>query len=374
MIDLFFYGTLRYLPVLECVLGRSTSQLNTTVAYLDDHEVRDAAGHHFPTICHAPGARTEGLLVRDLDADDLESLAHYEAGFSCDIDACQVTTSDGVVCEAQIFSPETDTWATGDIWDFESWQKTWGALSLRSTEEVMAWKGRRTPEQMAASLHSIRNRASAWVALQQEEEHPDHPLERDVVVHAHKREYVNYFAMDEMDLQFRRFDGTMSEVINRGAFLVGRASAVLPYDPWRDEILLIQQFRASVFIAGDKQPWLWEAVAGVIDPGESPEEAAIREAEEEAGIVIKQLEPVARTFPSSGSMGEIVHHFVGVGSFEQVAAGGGLASEGEDIRHRVLSFDSFMEGIDAGKYRDGPLVTCALWLSRHRDRLRGVLK
>ncbi len=374
MIDLFFYGTLRHVPALECVLGRPASDFEAVAAFLDDYEVREVVGHVFPTICHAPGARIEGLLVRDLDAEDLESLAHYEAGFSCDIETCQVKTSNGDTFDVQVFFPENPSWETKGVWNFEQWKTDWGALNLRATEEVMAWKGRRTPEQMAMSLNAIRNRASAWAALQQNDEHPDHPLDRDVIVHAHKREYINYFAMDEMDLQYRRFDGTMSEVINRGAFLVGRAAAVLPYDPWRDEVLLIQQFRASIFIAGDKQPWLWETVAGVIDAGESPEDTAVREAQEEAGIHIKHLEPVAGTFPSSGSMGEFVHHFVGVGSFEQVATGGGLASEGEDIRHRVLSFDSFMEGIDAGKYRDGPLVTCALWLSRHRERLRGLVK
>lgn len=372
MIDLFFYGTLRYLPLLERVLGRSASELDIAAACLDGYQSFAVLGQPFPTLSRASGEQAEGILVRDLDADDLEALAHYEAGFSCDIDACQVRTADGNVFDAQMFFPEKD-WPIGGRWDFDDWKARWSALSLRATEEIMAWKGRQAPEQMATSLDSIRNRASAWVALQAGDEHPDHPLERDVVVHEHRREYINYFAMDEMDLQYRRFDGTLSEVINRGCFQVGRASAILPYDPWRDEVLLIQQFRAAVYIAGYKQPWLWEAVAGVVDPGESPEEAAIREAQEEAGIAVKQLESVSQIFPSSGSSGEFVHLFVGLGSFEQVTQGGGLDCEGEDIRHRVLSFENFMEGIDAGTYCDGPLVTCGLWLARHRARLRAQM-
>lgn len=370
MIDLFFYGTLRSLPVLERVLGRPVAQLKTAEANLGGYQVYEVAGQPFPTITAEAGAQATGLLVHDLGPEDLDALAHYEAGFSCDVEECRVTLADGSVLHAQMFVPDKEDWTLGALWDFQAWQRQWEPLCIRATEEIMAWKGRRAPEQMAASLNSIRNRASAWVALQAGEEHPDHPLERDVVVHAHKREYINYFAMDEMDLQYRRFDGTMSEVINRGSFLVGRASAVLPYDPWRDEVLLIQQFRAAVYIAGDRRPWLWEAVAGVVDPGESPEEAAIREAKEEAGIRVQQLERVSEIFPSSGSSGEFVHLYVGVGSFERIAQGGGLDCEGEDIRHRVLGFQEFMDGIDAGAYRDGPLVTCALWLARHRERLQ----
>jgi 8-oxo-dGTP pyrophosphatase MutT (NUDIX family) len=115
---------------------------------------------------------------------------------------------------------------------------------------------------------------------------------------------------------------------------------------------------------------MWEPVAGLIDPGETPEDTAYREAVEEAGVTLTALEPVAQVFSSSGSSGEFVHIFIGLTDLSRLSGGGGLDTEGEDIRSQVISFDALMEGIDRQTYQDMPLVTAALWLARHRDRLR----
>lgn len=91
---------------------------------------------------------------------------------------------------------------------------------------------------------------------------------------------------------------------------------------------------------------------------------------EEAGLTIDKLETVAQVYPSSGASGEFLHIFVGVCDFENIAGGGGLESENEDIRSQIIPYDDLMRGIDDHSYQDMPLVTAALWLSRHRDRLR----
>ena len=156
--------------------------------------------------------------------------------------------------------------------------------------------------------------------------------------------------------------------------LVGRASVVLPYDPVRDQVLLVEQFRAATFIAGEKRPWMWEPVAGLIDLGETPEQAAYREAAEEAGVTISHLEKVTQGYPSSGASGEFVYIFVGVADLSDIRGGGGVAGENEDLRSEILSFDALMQGIDDHRYQDMPLITAALWLSRHRERLRAELR
>ncbi len=371
MADFFLYGALRFAPLLARVLGRSVVDADLSAAELRGYSVFDVPGDIYPTLAGDAGGCVQGVLVRGLSAGDVASLVHFETGHAAAPQACQITAGSDVLVVAQVFVPTVTPGVLGAHWQFDLWTEKFGALCVRAAEEIMAWKGRRTAEQMVVSFPAIHRRASAWLGLQTAEtEHPEHPLERDVIVHAHKREYINFFAMDEVDFQHRRFDGTMSAVMNRGVFQVGRAASILPYDPWRDQVLLIQQFRAAPMIAGGKRPWMWEAVAGLIDVGESPEQAAMREAEEEAGLKMRKIEPVAQAYSSSGSSSEYVHMFVGIGSLEPVATGGGLACEGEDIRHCVLGFDAFMDRIDRQDYQDMPLVTCGLWLARHRNRLR----
>ncbi|UWS01575.1 NUDIX domain-containing protein [Phaeobacter inhibens] len=370
MVDLFVYGTLRHLPLLELVLGRSGAALDAAPAHLPDHGAFAVVDQPFPAIEARAGHRAPGLLLRGLTQNDIDALNFYEGGFDYTLRRVTVELDAGGSAPADVYFPDPGLWQTGDPWDLAAWQADWGALSLRAAEEVMAYRGRLTPAEVAARFRPIRVRAAAWLAAQNRPEDPDHDLTRDVVVHQHKRAYLNFFAMEEMDLQFRRYDGSLSPVVNRGAALVGQAAVVLPYDPRRDAVLLIEQFRAATYIAGNRRPWMWEPVAGLIDPGETPEQAAHREAMEEAGLTIDQLEIVTRVYPSSGASGEFLHIFIGVCDFENIAGGGGLESENEDIRSQIIPYDDLMRGIDDHSYQDMPLVTAALWLSRHRDRLR----
>ncbi|MBY6138135.1 NUDIX domain-containing protein [Leisingera daeponensis] len=370
MADLFFFGTLRHIPLLELVLGRSGDALKARSAQLPGHGVYQVVGQPFPAIEERQGATADGVFVQDLSAADLDALNFYEGGFGYELKPVAVRLADGSYAEAEVYFPEPGMWQTADPWDLEVWAAEWGALSLRAAEEVMAYYGRKSAEEIAESFPAIRRRAASWLAGQARPADPEHDLTKDVIVHSHTRAYLNFFAMEEMELQFRRYDGSMSPVVHRSAAMAALASVVLPYDPKRDQVLLVEQFRAPVYISGDSRPWMWEPVAGLVDPGETPEQAAVREAQEEAGISVQRLEPVAQVYPSSGSLTEFVHIFIGIADLSDVSGGGGLAGEGEDIRSRIISYDALMEGIDAQTYQDMPLVTAALWLSRHRERLR----
>lgn len=374
MVDLFFYGTLRYVPLLELVLGRGCAGLDITEVSLADHGVYAVRDQIFPMIAQASGETATGLLVRGLSPADLAALDFYEGGFDYALRPITVKLPSGEEAAAQVYFPAPGQWQPAAPWDLEAWIAQSGALTLRTAEEVMAYQGRMTAEQMRRSLPSIRRRASAWLMAQSRTEDPAHDLSQDVQVESHKRAYMNFFAMEEMDLRFRRYDGTMSPSVNRGVALVGRASVVLPYDPLRDQVLLVEQFRAATFIAGEKRPWMWEPVAGLIDPGETPEQTACREAVEEAGVTISQLERVTQAYPSSGASGEFIYIFVGLTDLSCISGGGGVAGENEDLRSEILSFDALMQGIDDHHYQDMPLITAGLWLSRHRERLRAELR
>jgi ADP-ribose diphosphatase len=368
--DLFVYGSLRYEPLLAMVLGRSVGELDLQSAKLAEHGVFAVVEECFPMIEARSGHHAPGLLIKGLTKADLDALNFYEGGFDYELKPVTVTSDNGADALAMVYFPEPGLWAPGNPWSLEDWIETWGAMSLRAAEEIMAYQGRVSAREMTNRIQSIRIRAAAWVEAQQRPPDPERDLQRDVVVHNHSRSHLNFFGMEEMDLQFRRYDGNLSPVLNRSATLVGQAVVVLPYDPVRDTVLLIEQFRAATFIAGNKTPWMWEPVAGLVDPGESAVEAAHRETMEEAGTTLRALEPVAQVYSSSGSSGEFLNIFIGVSDLGQVSGGGGLDNEGEDIRSQIIGFDTLMKAVDEQVYQDMPLVTAALWLARHRHRLR----
>jgi nudix-type nucleoside diphosphatase (YffH/AdpP family) len=185
--------------------------------------------------------------------------------------------------------------------------------------------------------------------------------------------YANYFAVEESDLTFRRFDGEMSREVNRAVFISGDAAVVLPYDPVRDRVLLVEQFRMGPHGRGDPQAWLIETVAGRVDGGETPEEAALREAREEAGLDISELIPALNYYPSPAAMAEYLYTFVGIADLPDDAAGiGGLEGEAEDIRAHVVPFATLMELVESGEANTAPLALLAYWLDRNRTRIRAA--
>lgn len=119
--------------------------------------------------------------------------------------------------------------------------------------------------------------------------------------------HAGFFALDLWHLRHRRFDGEMSPRLTREVFVAGDAVTVLPYDPVRDRVLLVEQLRMGPLGRGDPLPWQLEAIAGRIDPGETPEDAARREAIEEAGLVLGCLKKVAEYYPTPGAVTEYLY-------------------------------------------------------------------
>ena len=183
--------------------------------------------------------------------------------------------------------------------------------------------------------------------------------------------YLGHFAVEQLRLRHLLHRGGWSGEIERAVFISGDAVVVLPWDPARDRVLLVEQFRAGPAARGDPQPWLLEPVAGRIDPGDTPEETATREAEEEAGLALSRLIPVPGSYPSPGSVAEYIYAFVGIAELPDGVAGlGGLPAESEDIRSHVLDRARLTEMALAGQIVNAPLLILALWLDRMAGRLR----
>lgn len=361
----FLAGCLQHLPLLEAILGHPARAL-------DDARLANFALHWGDEECAAilvpaAGAVTSGLLA-SLTDEELAKLDYLQGSFGLHLTEMTVETSAGpVVAQAFLPAPEAEV---GAPWSLAGWQPKWADYATALAVEAMGWYGRLGSEGLRIRLRGIKLRAWARVEIAGHPAGAGHDVKNDVKMSEHHYAYMHYFGFEEASLQFRRYDGTMSEPMPRSCLATGRASVILPYDPLRDTVLLVEQFRAPLYLAGDPAPWLWEPVAGMIDPGESPEQAALREAEEEAGLTIRRLEKAGEAYSSSGSSMEYCHLFVGLADLEAAGGVGGLETEGEDIRSKVIPFAELMQGIDDHGYRDMPLLVIANWLARHRDRLR----
>ena len=155
----------------------------------------------------------------------------------------------------------------------------------------------------------------------------------------------------------------------RELFERGDAVGVLPYDPGSDSLVLIEQFRPGA-LRGNDSPWMLELIAGIVEPGEADTEVAHREAMEEAGCEVTDLEAIATVIPSAGACTEQVRLFCG--RVKAAAVGGvrGVAEEGEDILvHSVPVADAF-QLLDENRIPNGHTLISLLWLRNHIDRLR----
>jgi ADP-ribose pyrophosphatase len=196
---------------------------------------------------------------------------------------------------------------------------------------------------------------------------PPHRVE----LHARETCYDGVFRLARLRLAHELFAGGMSRPLTRELFERGHAVAVLPYDPVRDAVVLIEQFRVGALerAAG---PWLVEIVAGVIDGDEAPDAVARREAVEETGVQLGRIEPICRFYVSPGGTSESIHLFCG--EVDAGAAGGihGLAEEGEDIRVFVEPFDVALQRIAEGSIDSASPVIALQWLALNRERLRAA--
>lgn len=149
----------------------------------------------------------------------------------------------------------------------------------------------------------------------------------------------------------------------------GEASAVLPYDAARKTALLVRQPRIGPLYGGF-EPHLVEAAAGMIDPGEAPDATAVREAFEELGVRLPKLEPVAAAWSMPAVSSERIHLYLApYGEGDRVAAGGGMAEEGEEIEVLELPLRELLDQADNGTLQDLKTLALVWALARRRPEL-----
>jgi ADP-ribose pyrophosphatase len=181
--------------------------------------------------------------------------------------------------------------------------------------------------------------------------------------------FQGYFKVVRYFFRHSLRKGGMSDPISREVFERGQAGAVLLYDPARDEVVLIRQFRAGAYVAG-RHPFTWELVAGIIEEGETAEVMIRREVVEEAGLTVGDLIPIQNILLTPGACSEACQVFVG--RVDAAKAGGvfGLASEGEDILVKVQSFTEAYAMVERNEIDNAVGVIGLQWLALHREELR----
>ncbi len=175
--------------------------------------------------------------------------------------------------------------------------------------------------------------------------------------------------LEKITFRHRLFNGLMSLPIERELVVKSAFVAVLLYDPLKDQVVLLEQIRVGA-LAYDKGPWLLEPVAGMIDPGESPEQAAYRETLEESACILLDLIPIARYFLSPGASNEEAYLYCG--RIDAPIEGGyfGLAAEGEDIKTHIFSLAECFALLREGKIVNATALIALMWLENNYQTVK----
>lgn len=191
----------------------------------------------------------------------------------------------------------------------------------------------------------------------------------DVEIIAREKLYRGFFSLDLYRFRHRLFNGEMSGEVRREIFERGHAAVLLPFDPVRDEVVLIEQIRIAAFDTSDT-PWLLELVAGMIEPGETVEEVARREAMEEAGLSVGLVKKFMSYLASPGGTSERLSLMVGEVDATTAQGIHGLADENEDIRVHVVSREQAYQWVEEGRIDNAASVIALQWLQLHYQALR----
>jgi len=364
---IFLSGPLAWRPLLTCITG--DDQDNLIPASLADHALHASQLAAFPALCPQTGALLDGVGLVSPSEGARQRLAFFADGLGLEQKPVTlVSGQEGVTFVA----PQG---ADGRPWDASRWHVETADLALDACREAMGYYGRIDGNGLAWRMQMILSRAAARQAAQagKPADMRSATPSSEVACIARHTPHEGYFLTREYQLRYPGFDGAPSPLVNREVFVATDAAIVLPYDPVHDRVLLVEQFRMGPYGRGDPRPWMLEPVAGRVDAGETPEQTARRECTEEAGVELRALELISRHYCTPGTSTEYFHIFLGLCDLPRSGQGlGGLASENEDIRTHVISYDRAMSLLDTGEADNGPLVLSLIWLSRERERLRSA--
>ncbi|MEJ6398858.1 NUDIX domain-containing protein [Yoonia sp. 208BN28-4] len=370
MQTVFLYGTLRDTVLRQRIVG---GDLPVQEATLQDHRVVRQVEANLPFLAKAEGFACAGLLLTDVTDQHMIRLDRYEAPFGYRARIVTVNTQTGDVA-ALAYYPDPAIAATDDDWSLQSWADTLAPVSREAAVEIGRYDPPLSEEALRQQWGMIETRAAARVRAAESDipatvRHDGGTFE----VTESGPLWGAFFKAGQIKLRHSVFGGGMSPELTRECFYGTDAAIVLPYDPETDLVLLIEQIRMGPLARGDRNPWSLEAVAGMVDGRETPEDAARRETLEEAGLDDTTLEKMFSFYASPGNTTDYFNCYLALASLpEPNTYTGGLETEHEDLRIHIIPFKQAFDLIASGEANVGPTVAMLLWLDRNRQRLRAT--
>lgn len=181
--------------------------------------------------------------------------------------------------------------------------------------------------------------------------------------------YHGFLTLKKLSLQHRLFAGGMSAPLSRELLMRHLVSAVLPYDPDLDRVVLLEQFRIGA-LTDSQGPWQLELVAGILDTNETLEALALRETKEEAGLDVIELMPIYQYWVSPGGTDERVMLFCA--KVDAAEAGGvyGILAENEDILVLTMPSEEAFAAVNSGRINNAATIIALQWLQLNREKIR----
>jgi len=181
--------------------------------------------------------------------------------------------------------------------------------------------------------------------------------------------YNGFFKLEKYQLKHQLFQGGWSKTLERELFRRNDCVGVLLYDPKRDEVVLLEQFRVGAILHNDSA-WLLEIVAGGIESGETPEEVAYREAQEEAGCEIEELMLIQEFYTSPGGSSELLTLYCGKVDSSNIGGIHGLKEEDEDILVSTINSEKLFELLADGQIKSAIPIIAIQWLALNKNKLK----
>lgn len=193
----------------------------------------------------------------------------------------------------------------------------------------------------------------------------------DVEIKQTDKLYDGHYQLNRYQLRHKTFEGSWGGWIIREQLLRRDATAVLLYDPVRDRVVLVEQFRVGPLHREDAPtPWLLEIPAGLNDHAD-PAQVGIKEVKEETGLIIqKKMIPIGQYYTTPGGFSEKIYLFCALIDSQKAGGIHGLADEGEEIKVVVLSFEEIWNLLANGLVTSSSTYIALQWLALNRTRLR----
>ena len=195
---------------------------------------------------------------------------------------------------------------------------------------------------------------------------------KDYCIEGREHVFKGFIQVEKVQLRHRLFNRQeMIPTIQRELIHRPEAAGVLIYNHQQQKFALIEQFRIGAIDDCDS-PWQLEVIAGVLDGNESPESCIRREALEESGCELKELQHLFSFYPSAGACAELFHLYSASTTLPQEGGVFGMPDEGENIQLHIIDYREIPNLLTNGRLKNAPVIMALQWLQQQIKTVKDV--